>query len=440
MVTNRLRFKLAVFGLISAVVLGIMAASYVRLPQMVGFHQYEVTADFADTSGLYPGANVTLRGVDVGKVRDIVLTAKGSEVRFSISDGTRVPVGTEVRIASTSAIGEQYLDLVPSTDHGPYLGDGSVIARRDTVQMPQTAPMLESASALLTSIPNKELTSVLTHVTTAFQGSGPELEKLVAQSNALVAAAQREIGPTKHLIQSSAPFLATQQALAQQTSNYLEHLAQFSGQLASSDQDVRSLIANTPPAAREVSQLVASVAQQFPALLRNTSTVAGVMNTYLPALQQILVLLPAIISGAQKGALTAPAGMTQIDFAMNVGNPAPCLKGYLPKDQYQTPDSQKTVSTPAGLSCQLPPSSQVSVRGSRNLPCFGPGAVVARAPSVEACAGKGPSLLPSTGYTRTSLPVLTGPPASAGASRAAPAAWVAQGRTPTLLDLLVPVR
>lgn len=441
MLTREIRLKLTVFALIAAAVLAVMAASYVRIPQMIGFHRYEIAADFADTSGLYPGANVTLRGVDVGKVKGIDLTIDGSRVRTIIDDGVKVPVDSEVRIASTSAIGEQYLEIVPRTSGGPYLRDGGVIARANTVQMPQTAVMLESASDLLQSIPKKELTDVLTNVTTAFQDSGPDMERLVSRSAALLTTAQAELAPTMSLIRTSAPFLRTQQDLAHQTTNYLDHLADFSGQLAKSDPDLRSLIANTAPAAREVSSLVAAVEKQFPELLANSATVAGVADTYHAALQQILVFLPAIVSGAQKGALTAPNGMTQIDFAMNVGNPSPCIKGYLPPGQYQTPDSQRTVTTPAGLSCNLSSKSQVSARGSRNLPCFEPEAVVARAPSSEACAGLPPSLLPSTGFTRTSLPVLHEPSGPTAGQRpsAGGQAWTTRTRPPSLRDLLVPV-
>lgn len=409
MTTSSVRFKLAVFALLAAVALAFAAANYVRLPEMVGINRYEVTADFADTSGLYPGANVTLRGVDVGKVRDITLTPTGSAVKFSIDDDTQVPVSSEVRITSTSAIGEQYLDIVPQSAGGPFLTNGDVVARSNAVEMPQTAPMLESATALLESVPKDELSDVLTNVSTAFGGSaGSDLETLLNESSLLVETARKELGPTTHLIRSSTSFLATQQDLASETTNSLENLGEFTGQLSESDGDIRRVIDRTPSAARETQSLVEALEKPFPELLRNTSTVARVTKTYLRAMQQILVFLPAIISGAQKGALVAPYGMTQIDFAMNVGNPQPCIKGYLPPDQYQTPESQETKSTPADLACDLPSTSQVSVRGSRNLPCFSPNAVVRRAPSAERCEGRGPSLLPSTDYTEPSLPVLDG--------------------------------
>ncbi len=50
---------------------------YIRLPQLLGFEQYTVTADFADATGLYSNAIVTYRGAQVGKVGAITLRPDG---------------------------------------------------------------------------------------------------------------------------------------------------------------------------------------------------------------------------------------------------------------------------------------------------------------------------------------------------------------------------
>ncbi|HWU31750.1 MAG TPA: MlaD family protein [Marmoricola sp.] len=443
MLTKATRVRLTVFSILSCLVLAVSAISYVHLPQMFGLQRYSLSADFADTSGLYPGANVTLRGVDIGKVTGIDLVPTGNLVRISINDGVRIPVNSTATITSTSAIGEQYLDLTPRTANGPYLKPGAVIARAETIQMPPTSALLDSATQLLASVPKDRLRSVLGDLTTAFGDSGGDMQRLVEQSSTLLATAQQQLTPTLGLIKNSQTFLDTQQVLATQTTNYLEKLAQFTGTLATSDQDLRALLAKTAPAADETRQLVASISKRFPTLLDNIAAVQEIVDPYLPGVRQVLALLPPVLANSEQGAMVAAPGTTRIDFALNANNPPPCLKGYLPASQYQSPNSTKTVSTPAGLSCKLPPTSQVSVRGSRNYPCLLPNSIVSRAPSIEACLGKPPSLLPSTGFTRDSLPVIPVSGTSAVSSRAGSTAstpiWQTSTAPPTLLDLLVPV-
>ena len=113
MLTSATRIRLVIFVVVSVVVLAVTALFYVHLPQLLGFGQYTVTADFADSSGLYSNALVTYRGAQVGKVGAITLQPDGTTVELSIDDGTVIPANLVATIHSTSAIGEQYVDLVP---------------------------------------------------------------------------------------------------------------------------------------------------------------------------------------------------------------------------------------------------------------------------------------------------------------------------------------
>ena len=99
--------------MISIAILTITSLFYIRLPQLLGFEQYDVTADFADATGLYENAIVTYRGAQVGRVDAVNL---GRTACRSCCRWTTAPTCRPTRpppIHSTSAIGEQYIDLVP---------------------------------------------------------------------------------------------------------------------------------------------------------------------------------------------------------------------------------------------------------------------------------------------------------------------------------------
>ena len=73
---------------------------------------------------------VSYRGVRVGQVQKLELTHDGVDAYLDIDKGwdDKIPAATLAVVGNRSAVGEQYVDLQPQTDRGPYLHDGSQIA------------------------------------------------------------------------------------------------------------------------------------------------------------------------------------------------------------------------------------------------------------------------------------------------------------------------
>ena len=62
-----------------------------------------------------------------------MLTDDGVDVVLDIdNDYDEIPADTLAVVGNRSAVGEQYVELQPQRDDGPYLHDGSVIATQDT--------------------------------------------------------------------------------------------------------------------------------------------------------------------------------------------------------------------------------------------------------------------------------------------------------------------
>lgn len=52
---------------------------YLRIPSLVGIGQYTLKADLPASGGLYPTANVTYRGITIGKVTAVEPTDQGAQ-------------------------------------------------------------------------------------------------------------------------------------------------------------------------------------------------------------------------------------------------------------------------------------------------------------------------------------------------------------------------
>ncbi|MFD6464040.1 MlaD family protein, partial [Streptomyces roseolus] len=131
--TRMVRVQLIAFLVIAVLGVVYVGARYIRLDHMLGFNQYTVRIEADRTGGAYKGAEVTYRGVAVGRVGDLSLTDDGVSIPLVIDDGApKIPATAKAVVANRSAIGEQFVDLQPADDNGPYLQGGSVIHGLDT--------------------------------------------------------------------------------------------------------------------------------------------------------------------------------------------------------------------------------------------------------------------------------------------------------------------
>src|ERR1700754_4227451 len=116
MLTRLTRFQLTVFAIVTVICVGAISAFYLHLPAAVGIGSYNVSANFVAGGGLYQNANVTYRGVTIGRVESVGLDDKGVVAEMRLNSGTPVPQNVTATVKSVSAVGEQYVDLVPPKD------------------------------------------------------------------------------------------------------------------------------------------------------------------------------------------------------------------------------------------------------------------------------------------------------------------------------------
>lgn len=178
MITRTVKAQLLAFATVTAIGVSYVGAEYTGLVDDVLGRGYTVRADFADSGGIFPGAEVTYRGVPVGRVGALRLTGSdGVSVALDIKDGApRIPADTLAVVANRSAVGEQYVDLQPRTSHGPYLLDGSAIPRGSTRVPLATTDLVLSLDGLVNSVGKDDLRITVDELGKAFSGTGPNLK------------------------------------------------------------------------------------------------------------------------------------------------------------------------------------------------------------------------------------------------------------------------
>jgi phospholipid/cholesterol/gamma-HCH transport system substrate-binding protein len=362
------RLKLIAFAVLGILVLGYTGFHYADLGRYFGLPGYYVVRlDLANGGGIYPDADVTYRGVSVGRVGAMRLTATGIEVNLDISDSAPpIPARLQAAVADLSAVGEQYVDLRPQAAGGPFLTSGSVIPERETQLPIPVTSVLNSVDTLATSLPLSSLRALTDELATGFGGQGGNVQSIVEGNASLVHAAYLTLPQTTTLIKDSQEVIDTQVAESSELDTFGQDLELLAKQIDSSNASVRQLIVNAPQAAAQVADLLAGSNPSLGLLIANLLTTSEVSMTRGSALDELLSALPAAVA---IGSTAVNGTGAHFGLALTFFNPLPCTAGY--DTQYLNGlDTSPNPPLNTSAYCASPASSGIDVRGSANAPGF----------------------------------------------------------------------
>jgi phospholipid/cholesterol/gamma-HCH transport system substrate-binding protein len=379
------RIQLSIFAIVTVITVSAISIFYLHVPSALGLGSYEVNADFVAGGGLYKNANVTYRGVTVGRVLSVGLTDNGVDADMRLNSNISIPANVTATVKSVSAVGEQYVDLVPPDNPSTaLLHDGSRIDRGQTAIGQDIAELLRQADSLVSSVGNSRLQDLLRETFKAFNGSGPELARLISSSRLLVDEANANYGQVTQLIDQAGPFLDAQIASGDDIKSLADGLARFSTEVAHADPQVRNLLANTPGAAAQVNTAFTGIRPSFPVLAANLANAGRIGVIYHKSIEQALVILPALFAALITVAGGVPADEGgKLDFKVDLGDTPPCLTGFIPPPLTRSPADETLRELPTDMYCKVAQSDPSVVRGARNYPCQEfPGK---RAPTIQLC-------------------------------------------------------
>jgi phospholipid/cholesterol/gamma-HCH transport system substrate-binding protein len=374
MLTPFIKRQLWLFLVLTIVSISVLGLYYLRLPSLVGIGRYTLTADLPASGGLYPTANVTYRGITIGKVTDVEPTPTGAKATMSIDSRYKVPIDANANVHSVSAVGEQYLDLVSKGAPGKYYAEGDNMGCgagpkcRNTVPS-EIGPALDTANRGLAVLPREKISSLLDETAQSVGGLGPALQRLVDSTQAIVGDFKTQITDVNDIIQNSGPILNSQVQSGDNIERWARNLNRLGAQTAANDDHLRSVLRQAAPTADQVNEVFSDTRESLPQVLANLEVVFDLLKRYHTGLEQVLVFLPQGASIAQTVAAPFPH-YAALDLALSINQPPPCLTGFIPASEWRSPADTSMAPLPSGTYCKIPMETPAnSVRGSRNIPC-----------------------------------------------------------------------
>ncbi|UDY23975.1 MCE family protein [Nocardioides sp. Kera G14] len=366
MITRRVKVQLLVFVILTLVGVAFAGGRYARLDRLVHDPGYTVVGHFLSSGGIYEGAEVDWRGVKVGEVDKMVLTDDGVDVYLDI-DNRYDTISTDAvaAVANRSAVGEQYVDLQPASNAGPFLKDGSEIPKAQTRTPLPTEKLLGDAASTVGSVNQDSLATTINELGTAFAGTALDLQHIIDSSTAFIRTADANFDTTTALIRDSNTVLSSQVATSSAITSFAKNLSLFSDVLAGSDPDLRKLIANGAAGASLLKQFLDENNVDLTELLSESVTIGDIVYKRLPGLKQVLVLYPYVVEGGFTVVDNDIDGKWNAHFGLVLTTDTLCTNGYGgTKQRAPQEGSNKALNTNAHCA---DPATKSNPRGAQNL-------------------------------------------------------------------------
>ncbi|WP_435746639.1 MCE family protein [Nocardioides sp. SYSU DS0663] len=367
MITRRTKVQLLVFVIITLVGVSFVGARYARLDRFFVDDSYTVVAHFSQSGGVFAGAEVTYRGVGIGRVDKLVLTDSGVDVHLQIDDeNDEIPADTLAVVGNRSAVGEQYVELQPQVDDGPVLEEGSEIADSATETPIQVETLLTDLATTADSVDQQALRTTINELGIAFDDTGKDLQRIIDTGNSFIAEANANFDLTTALIRDSNTVLNTQLDSQDALRTFASQLSLFSGTLAGADEDLRTVIETGSATANQLRTFLEQNEVELGSLINNLVTTGQVTVRHLDGIEQMLVIYPYVVEGGFTVVSKTPeTGLYDAHFGLIMTTHPVCTQGYQGTDKRIPQDGS---NRPMNMDARCTEPAAVSnARGAQHL-------------------------------------------------------------------------
>ena len=218
---------------LAAVLVAVLAVGvYLVWPSRTG---HKIVGYFTSAVGLYPGDDVRVVGVPVGKIDSIEPRASDVKITMTVQDGVKLPADAKALVISPNLVSARFVQLAPAYTGGPALADGASIGLDRTAVPVEWDDVKEQLTALSRQLGPQQgamqgpLSSFVNQAADTFDGNGDSFRQ-----------ALRELSQTAGRLGDSRTdlfgTLRNLQVLINALSNSNEQIVQFSNHVASVSQ------------------------------------------------------------------------------------------------------------------------------------------------------------------------------------------------------------
>lgn len=282
----------------------VVAAVVAAVLAVVGFKiitsssgRYVVTADFADTTGLYVGNEVDYLGVPIGKVDSITPMGTVMRVRMSLDNDIKLPQAAGAQIMQSALLTDRYIQVGPAYTGGPTLAAGTAIPSSHTRSPTSFDDLSASIDALVVALnghgkDGRGIGDLVGVVATNLDGNGARIRHLIMSSTAALSSINKD-APDVKAIAANLDILS--RALGDNDAmvhRFVANMSDASTVVAGQTASLNATLTSLSTLMTQVSTFIATNRQNLIANLRDVASVTQTIRGEQGALARVFDYLP----------------------------------------------------------------------------------------------------------------------------------------------------
>lgn len=283
----------------AAVLVALCAASTAFLVRERIYPATTVTAFFTAATAIYPGDEVRVSGVKVGRIDSIEPTGGQVKVVFTVDRGIAIPAGASAVIVAQNLVAARYLQLTPAyRDSGPTMPTGSVIPIQRTAVPVEWDDVKTQLMRLATDLgPSSEsarpaLARLIDDTAEAMGGNGAKLRQMLAQLSSVARIFADGSGDIVNVIKGLQSLVAALHDSGDEIVGFERHLAALTGTLDDHTGDLDAALRDLATATQDTQRFVGANREMTVEQIQRLTAVSQTLADNRKSLEQLLHVAP----------------------------------------------------------------------------------------------------------------------------------------------------
>ncbi len=358
---NRSNRKVLVTATAIALAVALILGTVVLIRQVVT-KPNTITAYFPTTTAIYPGDEVRVSGVKVGKIDSLTPEGTQTKMVMKVDRGVPIPADAKAVIVQQNLVAARYVQLTPAyrAGGGPTMRDGGVIPSDRTavpIEWDEVKTQLMRLATDLGPKSGETGTSVSRFIDSsanALGGNGDKLRQTLAQLSGAARVFAEGSGNIVDIIKNLQIFVTALRDSKEQIVMFENRLASLTSVLDDSRSDLDAALSDLSVALGEVQRFVAGTRNQVSEQVRSLASVTQNLVDNHMALENVLHVTPNAVANYQNIYYPSSGGVSGAFSLVNFANPVYFFCGLIGAVENTTaPETAKLCSQYLGPALRL---------------------------------------------------------------------------------------
>lgn len=290
--------KLVIFAVITSFATMILYYTIGNIRPGESYTTYR--AAFTDVTGLLPGDDVRVAGVQVGRITSAKVVDHHAVVTFALESDVKITTAATARVRYKNLLGQRYVALSLS-------GQGEALPHGATIPLGQTQPALDLTvlfngfKPLFKALSPADVNKLATEVVATLQGEGGTVDQLLASTSSLTNTLATRDAAIGRVITNLSAVMATVADRDDTLGELIKELQRFTTGLAGDRDAIGGSIESIDRLAASTVRLLRESRPALDKDLAHLNTMLATLDAKKNVLDQAVKRLPDALTALTRG-------------------------------------------------------------------------------------------------------------------------------------------